>query len=65
MGSDYAQWIAVVAAMTVTLSVVVVLWLCGQCCRQIEMRRVVNVEKQTLFNFLCDPHNLKIIHPYT
>ena len=65
MESDYAQWTTVVAAMAVGLSMVVVLWLCGHCDRQIELRRVVSVDKQTLFNFLCDPHNLKIIHPYT
>ncbi|XP_076444303.1 uncharacterized protein LOC143282521 isoform X1 [Babylonia areolata] len=41
------------------------LWWGRRGCRRVEMGRVVEAERGVLYRFLCDPNNLKVIHPYT
>ena len=68
MESGSTPWTTggVIVAMTVGLSVAAaVWWLCSRRRLRIELKRVVEVEKEALFRFLSDPHNLTLIHPLT
>lgn len=56
---------AVVAAVAVGMGMLVLWRLCRRGCRQLELRTAVDGRPAELYRFLCDPDNLKIVHPCT